>query len=229
MIFQQLLGPFPEICLDFIYIPSTERFECSDHGIFDLNMSHLILCLVRWTAYCIVSKFAWQLVGMYYFAIDRLQIWGRKSCQFTIEKFLSSDFKTSSDHQMMALCTIFTILLTFLVKSCILLHLHKSYMLMDEFYEFKAPRKPVFRVNSACSLSTKWCKWFSFFKNVTRIVKIVHSALAKRRENFWSSNLLFLHSPWMKMMIINWMKHSQGRKRSPTAIFNPKYGKATHT
>ena len=40
------------------YIPSTERFECSDHGIFDLNMSHLILCLVRWTAYSIVSKFA---------------------------------------------------------------------------------------------------------------------------------------------------------------------------
>ena len=96
MIFQQLLGPFPEICLDFIYIPSTERFECSDHGIFDLNMSHLILCLVRWTAYCIVSKFAWQLVGMYYFAIDRLQIWGRKSCQFTIEKFLSSNFKTTA-------------------------------------------------------------------------------------------------------------------------------------
>ena len=115
-------------CLDFIYIPSTERFECSDHGIFDLNMSHLILCLVRWTAYSIVPKFAWQLVR---FAIDRLQIWGRKSCQFTIEKFLSSDFKTSSDHQMMALCTIFTILLTFLGKSCIILHLHKSYIQND--------------------------------------------------------------------------------------------------
>ena len=39
------------------------------------------------------AKFAWHCR---YFAIDHRRIWGRKSCQFTIEKFLSSNFKTTA-------------------------------------------------------------------------------------------------------------------------------------
>ena len=36
---------------------------------------------------------------------------------------------------------------------------------------------PVFRANSGCLLGTKWQKWW-IYKNVSRIVKIVHSAQA---------------------------------------------------
>ena len=40
---------------------------------------------------------------------------------------------------------------------------------------------PVFRANSGSLLGTKWQKWW-IYKNVSRIVKIVHSALAFEKQ-----------------------------------------------
>ena len=40
-------------------------------------------------------------------------------------------------------------------------------------------KTPVFRANSGCLLSTKWQKWW-IYKNISRIVKIVHSGPAYR-------------------------------------------------
>ena len=41
-------------------------------------------------------------------------------------------------------------------------------------YATFGPKIPVFRANSGCLLGTKWQKWW-IYKNVSRIVKIIHS------------------------------------------------------
>ena len=74
------------------------------------------------------------------------------------------------------LCTIFTLLLTFLGKSCNAHMRHASGVYYSDMVSGPnfGTKIPVFRANSGCLFGTKWRKWWNY-KNVSRIVKIVHS------------------------------------------------------
>ena len=89
-------------------------------------------------------------------------------------------------HRQCTICRIFTILLTFLGKSCNEYMLHTSgvccsYKVSGPSFEFRKvvhasfnTKIPVFTANSGYLLGTKWQKWW-FYKSVRRIMKIVHS------------------------------------------------------
>ena len=94
------------------------------------------------------------------------------------------------------LCKIFTILLTFLGKSAHMLNASGVYnsgiwsqgliLHSGRSYATFGTKIPFFRANSECLLGTKWQKWW-IYKNVSRIMKIVHSAIAIRKIYFCHS------------------------------------------
>ena len=67
-----------------------------------------------------------------------------------------------------------------------------SYMVSGPNFEFKKVIRNIFRGNSGCLLVTKWQKLW-IYKNVSRIVKIVHSALAHHAMFENMRQIFFLH------------------------------------
>ena len=90
-------------------------------------------------------------------------------------------------------CTIFTILLTFwanlvmhiysMLQFCIIVIWSQGLILnLGRSYTTFGTKIPVFRANSESLLGTKCQKWW-IYKNVSKIVKIVHSAQYSRYLN----------------------------------------------
>ena len=141
------------------------------------------------------SKF-WKLIlenvtnWITYFYISTLSsvVQGEKKTRkctecWPVNKLCGCDCLSSNvrglDH---AQCLIFTILLTFLGKSCNASGVYYSYMVSGPNFEFSKfirnfwHQDTCFSSNSECLLCTKGQKWW-IYENVSRIVKIVHSAM----------------------------------------------------
>ena len=104
-----------------------------------------------------------------------------------------------------ALCMVFTILLTFLAKSCNAHMLQVCFIAIwsqglilnsGRSYAIFGTKIPVFTANSGHLLGTKWQKWW-IYKNVNKIVKIVYSA----------SSLMMIDWAWPLGSNENWHRH----------------------
>ena len=123
--------------------------------------------------------------------ISYLAPWQLKVCHITAKYFghsmyyvwLSRFYWHFWANLVMHICSMLQVCIIAIWSQGLILNSGRSYATFGT-------KIPVFRANSGCLLGTKWQKWW-IYKNVSRIVKTVHSELADQPNFFLQFTIMY--------------------------------------